>query len=386
MGTIQKIPFPYLINHSSAQSEKSRIVVFFSTDFFNLPADSNRNLFIERTNQALEYIRTQFPGCTLLYQAHPNEHDEQKYLNLTGFAIGEPTIAEVLLWERSEEIEYVFSINSWASASAYLMGLHAAVFFELFDGALSPETMRGTRGYYAGFPSHFFLQSFSQNILTPQASVLQAGEKKEEESFRQISRAIQNPQKIWVMANEPSAALSTAIILRRLRAQGLHVHTVLLKPRHRRWNVVPNTSTIFNIFDESIEIPYQWYSARPMKIYTAIRTALLIRRLPVKKGDLFISSSHPYFHEDCFLSYHQGIRKILFIESRWYNFTYGGGALRLKQEEFFTPFGARFFNLVLEPLLGLYRTIYRQYADGRVLNIHRYQHSLEEIYDSIFVF
>ncbi len=383
MGTIQKIPFPYLINHSPVQSETPRIVVFFSTDFFNLPTDSNRNLFIERTNQALEYIRTQFPGRTLLYQAHPNEHDEQKYLDLEGFTIGEPTIAEVFLFEHAAEIEYVFSINSWASASAYLMGLSAAVLFEAFAGALSEETMEGTRGYYTGFQNSFFIRSFTQDIPAPQTPVSQD---KEEESFRQISRAIQSPQKIWVMANEPSTALHAAIILRRLRAQGLRAHTVLLKPHHRRWRVIPDTSTVFDIFDESIEIPYQWYSARPMKIYTAIKTALLIRRLPVKEGDLFISSSHPYFHENCFLSYHHGVKKILFMESRWYNFTYGGEALRLKQREFFTPLGARFFNFVLEPLLGLYRTLYRQYADGRVLNIHRYRRSLEEIYDSIFVF
>lgn len=383
MGTIQKIPFPYLIDHNSKLSNKPHVVIFFSTDFFNLPADSNRNLFIERTNQALEYIRTQFPGRTLLYQVHPNEHDERKYLDLTGFTIGEPTIAEVLLLERSEEIEYVFSINSWASASAYLMGLQAAVLFDAFTGALSEETMKGTRGYYAGFPNSFFIRSFDSLAPKQEFSVSQ---KIERASLSVIAQAVGTPPTLWVIANEPSTALRAAIIIRHLRRTNPTLRTVLLKLHHRRWNLVSLSEGIFSEFDEERDIPYIWYSAYPSKFIDAMRTARLIKALPLKTEDVIMSFAHPYFHENCFLSYHQGVRKILFIESRWYNFTYGGEALHLKQEEFFTPFGARLFNLILEPLLGLHRSVYRQYADGRVLNIHRYRRSLEEIYDSIFVF
>ncbi len=383
MGTIQRIPFPYLINHNSKLSNKPHVVIFFSTDFFNLPADSNRDLFIERTNQVLEYIRTQFPGRTLLYQAHPNEHDEQKYLDLTGFTIGEPTIAEVLLWEHSEEIEYVFSINSWASASAYLMGLQAAVLFDAFTGALSEETMKGTRGYYARFPDSFFIRSFDSLVPKQEFSVSQEIERA---SFSVIEQAVGTPPTLWVIANEPSTALRAAIIIRHLRRSNPTLRAVLLKLHHRRWNLVSLSQGIFSEFDEQRDIPRVWYSVRPAKVWNAIQVALAMRRIPLMRGDVLISFAHPYFHENCLLSYHRGVKKILCMESRWYNFTYDGEALHLRQEEFFTPFSTRLFNLVLEPLLGLYKTIYKQYADGRVLNIHRYRHSLEEVYDSVFIF
>lgn len=383
MGTIQKIPFPYLIDHNSKLSNKPHVVIFFSTDFFNLPADSNRNLFIERTNQALEYIRTQFPGRTLLYQVHPNEHDERKYLDLTGFTIGEPTIAEVLLLERSEEIEYVFSINSWASASAYLMGLQAAVLFDAFTGALSEETMKGTRGYYAGFPNSFFIRSFDSLAPKQEFSVSQ---KIERASLSVIAQAVGKPTTVWVVANEPSTALRAAIIIRHLRQRGLTARANLIQLEHRRWKLIIPRDGIFSVFDEWYTVPYVWYSAQPRTIFKAFRTASAIRKLSIKPKDVLISSAHPYFHENCLLSYHQGVRKILFMENRFYHFIYGGGADALSQNEFHTPFGARLFNLVLEPLLGLYRTVYRQYADGRVLNIHRYRLSLENIYSSVFVF
>src|SRR3989344_7034470 len=132
MGTVTKINFPYLLDLTNTdQKQSERIVIFFGTDFYNLPLDSNREAYIDRTNKCLDYLRKYFQGFKLMYLPHPNEKDELKHLNLTDFVFPESNvIGELFLYEHARSIEYVFSTCSWACASAFAMCLNASVFFE----------------------------------------------------------------------------------------------------------------------------------------------------------------------------------------------------------------------------------------------------------------
>lgn len=74
------------------------------------------------------------------------------------------------------------------------------------------------------------------------------------------------------------------------------------------------------------------------------------------------------------------------LESRWYHFVYEEEGRVLGHEKGFRiSAGVYFFNWLVEPVLGLHRTVYREFKDGRVLNINRYAAPLGKIYDKVFV-
>ena len=385
MGVVKKINFPYFLKSVSPEmSRNKRLVVFFGTDFYNLPLDSNREIYIERTNQILDYIRRHFKGYQLLYLPHPNEKDELTHLNLKDFELPkEHVIGELFLYENANSIEYVFSTCSWACGSAYAMGLNAAVFLETFRGAVSEETIIGYRSYFFGFPASFFINSFDQ---LPQKRPPLSREA-ELSGQRQITQAIGDSKKIWVLASDPALALRASIIIRLLRAGKPNLKASLLMINHRRWDLVSSQKNLLDVFDEMIPLPNKkvWYSARPGKVMLAIKVAHHMRNLSIAPGDVFISFSNLLFEENCILSYYPKVRKILFIESRWYNFIYEGGSAALPQSGFHGSLGTRFFNYILEPILGLHGTIFKEYKDGKVINIFRYQAPLSETYDQTFV-
>ena len=57
----------------------------------------------------------------------------------------------------------------------------------------------------------------------------------------------------------------------------------------------------------------------------------------------------------------------------------------LNKIKYKTPPAAWFYNLILEPLLGLYRTIYMD-DPGKVMNFRRYQKPISDIYDQVYLF
>ena len=109
------------------------------------------------------------------------------------------------------------------------------------------------------------------------------------------------------------------------------------------------------------------------------------QKLPLVAGDVLISFATTLFEENCLLSYHPGLKKIMFIGYGWYHFIYEGGHRKLKTDSYHSSWGSRFFNHLLEPLLGLHRTTYQEYKDGKVINYFRYLEELGTIYNNVFV-
>ena len=385
MGVVKKINFPYVLKpYNSNLLPEQRLVIFFGTNFLGdaLPRDWNEKLFIERTNQMLDYIRRHFPGRRLLYQPHPNETTEHQLFNLHGFVVGEKVIAELFLYENAERIEYTFSACSGASISAYAMGLNTAIFLDTLLGALPANSIIGYRSYFAGLPDSFFIKSF--NVPVP---ILPAPSKTQERNnLKTICDSLLLAKKIWVLAIDPSLAFRGALFLKMLRQRSPGLQTGLIVINHRRWSLVKNNKIIEEAFDEVVKLPFRrvWYSARLNKLWQAIRSAWALQKLPLADGDTVVSFSYMEFEENCILSYYPKVRKILFIENRWYHFVYGFGYKKLPASEFSTSWGVSFFNYFLEPLLGLYQTIFRESKD-KISNIFRYKKSLDLIYNDVFV-
>ncbi len=373
---VQKIIFPYLLEHSPG----AHTAVFFCTDFYNLPVGSDQARFIQQTNAMLAYIRKNLPGHRLLYQPHPNETDEYTKLDLagSGFEVGKRTIADYLLFHGARDIEWVFASCSWAAASAYAMGYKSAVFLDLMKGSVPDETIVGYRSYFDGLPESFFIHSFDQPL--PDSHRTDIAD--EERTMEAISKEIGNPETLWFIASDPAYVMRDAIIVNNLRKKR-PIKTGLLMIEHNRWDLVKD-DPLLKAFDTMIPVPRVWYTARPLRFLKALLAGIPLSRLPIKKGDALVSFAHTQFAENCVLSWY-GVKKILMTENRWYHFTYESNGGGLPKEDFRGSWGLTLFNTILEPLLGLFKSEYLEYKDGKVVNIVRYRKPLAAVYDAVFV-
>jgi hypothetical protein len=384
MGTVQKINFPYFIDRSKALiSREKRMVIFFGTDFYNLPLDSNRENYIVATNKMLDYIRRHFAGFKLIYQAHPNEKEELEHLNLAGFTIGEKKVAEVFLYENAPDIEYTFSTCSWANGSAFAMGINSAVFLNLLKGSISDESITGYHSYFEGLPQSFFITSYD----TPPPHQEHKALLGENDGMQKIREAVGNSKKVWVLATDPALALRGALLGKQFKKSDKDIKIGLLLISNRRWSNVKEGQHLFDIFDEVIELPHKrvWYSGRIGRIISAIKVAFKMKKLPLMDGDTMLSFSHFLFEENCIASYFPKVNKIILIESRWYFFSYENQYKKIADDAFVDSFGIKFFNYVLEPILGLRKTLFKEMRDGKVINLAKYKDPLEEVFNTAFV-
>lgn len=381
MGVAEKIAFPYGL---TTLENSSRTAIFFGTDFYNLPADSNQGRFIEETNNMLSYMRRHFPDCDLVYQPHPNEKDEFTKLDLTGFTVGEKIIAEVLLYENAQNIKFVLSACSGASISAYAMGINAGIFIDRLHGAISEEAIIGYRNYFAGASEDFFISSY--DMQPP----MRAKHLKSADTYAisRIQEAISKTKRLWILTSSPALSIQASLVLRFASEHNPGMTAGLLKIGDKRWETMPKITDLESGFDETIYLRNKRIinSARPKRLWEAIVTALKIRTLPIQKGDVVVSFCNTLFEENCILAYHgRKARMVSFIENRWHHFTFQDKGRSLAAQHFREPWGALVFAWFLEPMLGLYRTITLEFQDGRVINFFRYRKPLERVYDHAFI-
>ena len=200
--------------------------------------------------------------------------------------------------------------------------------------------------------------------------------------MRAIEAEIGNPGTLWFVASDPAYVMRDALIVKNLR-RTRSIKTGLLMIKHNRWDLVKD-DPLLDVFDIKISVPRVWYTARPIRFLKALLAAIPLMRLPIKKGDALISFAHTQFAENCVLSWYK-VKKILMTENRWYYFTYENPRGGLPESEFHGSLGLTLFNAVLEPILGLFKSTYLEYKDGKVVNIVRYKKPLAAIYDAVFV-
>ena len=384
MGAVRKIFFPYLVDFNVSLPAHERAVVFFGTNFLGpaLPIGWNETLFIERTNAMLSYIREHFSGYRLVYQPHPNETDERDHFDMTGFTVGETTVAELFLYANALSIEYVFSACSNASASAYSMGLNAGVFLDTLGGVIPDESMRVYHGYFAGLPEDFFIRSFVNAPRRRDPYSLEG----EHEGLVALREALDKKKRLWFLCADPALALRAAIIIRALKKNSPHIEAGLIQIHHRRWDLLSSFGSFLQEFSTVIELSLTrvWYSVRFSKILHAFRVARSLRHLDIRPDDILVSFSHLLFEENCILSFYPNTENVLIIENRWFDFVYEKGYALLPASSFHIPWGVYFFNYLVELPLKLHRTIFNEFTD-KTVNIFRYEAPLDQIYNAVFV-
>src|SRR5438309_4594169 len=106
----------------------TRRVLFFGTPFL-LVRNLAPEIYVQHTNQCLDYLRRNYPGRDLIYRPHPFETKEADQLNLNGFHVeSDGEAAELYFMNRFAEIEAVFSVSSTVSRRARPFGLNADAF------------------------------------------------------------------------------------------------------------------------------------------------------------------------------------------------------------------------------------------------------------------
>ena len=110
----------------------SRRVIFFGTPFL-LIHNVSPDVYVERLNSCLDYLRRNFSGHALIYRPHPNETNEADRLKLNGFRIEEDREAAELYFLRNyQTITAVFSVSSTVSRTALNNGINGYAMYPVF--------------------------------------------------------------------------------------------------------------------------------------------------------------------------------------------------------------------------------------------------------------
>ena len=337
--------------------------------------------YVEKVNQCLDYIRRECGGCEFFYKSHPADLDEQKYLNLSGFeVIKEHVNAEIFFWKNKERIKSVFAVNSLGLLSAYGFGLNAYAFSEFFRPIFGEKLFESIDDCYAGLPDWFFIRDFGQRLTAYDIPVKVDPTL---ESFL-TDLLVKNKGDVWfiVSATEFIVILvSLANFIRRLYPKR---KIKLVVSRHHRWDLI-SLDDIKPYFDEIIFLPRVFYSLKVKKILQAVKVWKKIAGFKVREGDVIISGSQVEFVENCFISRFKNNSRVGMLMKRDFYANYDtDNSLFSKNEHFKFSRASLFFNKILEPALGLKRSLFLIYSPGCTA-ITRYQEPVNKVFDQVIM-
>lgn len=379
---IFETPYSAFNNFGSGKNER-KMVIFMGLDFHNLSSSLNKNDFIDIENRCLDYVRKECAGCDLYYKPHPAEKDERNYLNLASFKlIKDPSISEFFLVKNINKIQYVFSPFSWISVSAYAMGLNSYVFSNLFKTAMSEAYVGFYEDYFKEMPLKFFINNFNQK-LAENRSIPGKDELFEKEIRDMISLKHGNA---WFVVADPGLLPIIIAITRLIKSIDSGRNTNLIISRHNRWDKI-NIEEIRPYFDAIHTFTPPFYSLRPQKILGAVKTAFSARKFQISSEDIIFGFTHNSFLENCLISYNKEAMKIscqMKLNLEWMYSVKRSEVL--SDDKFYQIKSSIFYNRILEPLLGLNRTLYLKYGDGTIFNISRYEEPLNDVYDKVYLF
>ena len=113
-------------------NDRTKKVLFFGTPFLFIQ-NVAPEVYIDRLNHCLDYIRRHYPDRDLIYRPHPIETKEANRLSLDGFRIeNDREPAELYFLQHFTEIEAVYSVSSTVSRRALTYGLNAYSFWRCF--------------------------------------------------------------------------------------------------------------------------------------------------------------------------------------------------------------------------------------------------------------
>lgn len=383
-NNIAVFEMPYFaLNSFDLGKNERKMAIFMGFDFHNLSSDLDHQKFIEIENRCLDYVRRECAGYDLYYKSHPAETDEHSYLNLASFKLIEDTsISEFFLMKNISNIQYVFSPFSWISISAYAMGLNSYVFSKLFKTAMNQAQTGSYEDYFKEMPPHFFINSFDQK-LAENKSIPRKDELFEEEIKNVISS---KSGTAWFIIADPGFLPIIIAMIRLIKAIDYRRNTNLVIIRHNRWDKM-NIEEIKPYFDEVHAFKRTFYSLKPRKIFDAVKIAFSAKKLPICSEDIIFGFTHSGLLENCLISYNSKAMRISCQNKLNPEWMYGINRSEiLSDDKFYQIKSNIFYNRILEPLLGLNKTLYLKYGDGTIFNISRYEKPLNDVYDKVYLF
>ena len=373
----------YALSNPDSKKDAKKMVIFMGHDFHNLSASLNKSDFIDIENKCLDYVRRECAGHDLYYKPHPAEKDERDYLNLASFKFIEDTsISEFFLMKNIDKVQHVFSPFSWISASAYAMGLNSHVFSGLYKTVMDKAQVGSYEDYFKEMPPQFFINSFDQKLAENKSAPRKDGLFEKE-----IKNAVSLKNgPAWFVVADPGLLPIIIATVGLIKSIDPNRNTNLVIVRHNRWDKM-NIEEIRPYFDAIHTFKRTFYSLRPQKIFDVARVAFSAKKLPIGGEDIIFGFTHSGFLENCLISYNKKALKIscqLKLNPEW---MYGISRSEiLSDDKFYQIKSSIFYNRVLEPLLGLNRTLYLKYGDGTVFNISRYEKPLNDVYDRVYLF
>lgn len=371
------IPLNVLSEDMEEGEDRRRMVVFLGANFRGLPGADFKEI-MRISNLCLDYIRRECSGYDLYYKPHPSETDEANFLDLSGFTVESKIVAELFYLKNAKRIKYVFSTCSFGNVKAYDMGLNSYTFMPLAIAAFDQKTKDGYLEIFGKMPPEFFIGDFSQPLKENRKKPENDGSL--EANLRTLfDRGRGN---VWLMFVDP-CLLPSVVALTTIMKKIAPERTVnVVIPRHNRWNVVP-LADITGYFDTVTFVPRVFYSLRPKKIFKAIKTAFMIKKMSIRPDDIIVELAGLSFAENCFASYFRDTTRVAIIEPSTFNLSCGEQVF--SSSVFRTRPGATFFNWVLEPLLGIEPIKYLEHTK-RIYNVFRYTRPMNDIFDYVWIY
>ena len=380
---IQKvsIPFGILAGDNGTENNERRMVVFLGDNFRDLSGTDLKEA-TRISNLCLNYVRRQCAGFDLCYKPHPRAHstgaDEADLLDLSGFKIEDATVAELFYLKNIEKIKYVFAACSMGSVTAYDMGLNSYTFLNIISAAFDPETRKGKNKVLKDMPPEFFIDSFEQPLKENKKKFNDDGAL--EKCIRDVF--FQKRGRVWLFLGGTADLANAAAITMLIKKINPGRAVDLIIVMHNRWSVVP-MDDIRGYFDNIFTLPRIFYSLRPVKIFRAIKTARTIKKFPIQPNDIILEIQGLGFAADCFTSYFPKSTRVAIISGEVFDISCE--EQRYSRDIFRTRPGATFFNLILEPILGIERTQWLE-DRRRIYNVDRYVRPINDIFDYVWKF
>lgn len=336
--------------------------------------------YIKKMNECLDYVRRECgPNSEFLYKPHPADFEEQKYLNLRGFTVvNERGNAEIFFWKNSDSIKAVFAVNSLGLLSSYGFGLNSYAFCNLFRPIYGEKIFESIADCYAGMPDGFFINDLGRRL--PENKPILKKDEIVETYFRDLLSEYGG--NIWFIVSATEFIVILISLANFIRSIYPDRQINLVISRHHRWDII-NPADIKPYFNRIIFLPRIFYSLR--NILEAFKTFRAVRKIGIRPGDVIISGSQVEFVENCLISRYKNNPRIGLVLKRDFYANYDNrNSVFSNNERFRFTKASFFFNKILEPFLGLNKTLFMLYAPGAI-SVNRYQRPINELFDRVIV-
>jgi hypothetical protein len=373
-------PYDWIVDIKQDQNRKNQ-VVFFGNDMKGFLFIINKQKYIDRVNECLDFIRRTCTECELIYKPHPADADEANYLNLKGFQIiNEKNNGEIYLWKNWSRIKRVFAVSSAATLSAYSMGLDSHVFSNLFE-SIYGKAFESVKDCFLKMPESFFINDLSADLIDCKVSL--GTDKRFENEIKKING--NKKRDFWFVVSASEFVMVLVAISRMLKSITFDTKIHLIIWQHHRWEKI-DADFLNQYFDEIIYIPRVYYSVKPKKLWGSLKITSAVKKLKIKRDDIIISGSQVEFLENCIISYFKNNFRIGLLLNRdiWMNYDFSNTVMSNNINFRFSK-GSLFYNKIWEPLLGLNKSLYLNYAFGNFFQIVRYQKPVNDIFNQVFV-